>query len=74
MELKNCKLCKKLFLSNNINVCNDCLSKENENFEIIKDFLRNNQSIKDVDINMLSEKTGIPSSKILKYINYGGFV
>jgi len=71
LKLCNCSECGKLFGSAGSNVCPDCLVKETEELELVKDFLRNNKS---AGIAEISAATDVDSEKIIKFIKDGRLV
>jgi len=71
LKLCNCSECGKLFGTTGSDVCPDCLVKETEELELVKDFLRNN---KNVGIDEISAATDVDSEKIIKFIKDGRLV
>ncbi|MFP4198409.1 MAG: flagellar protein [Halanaerobium sp.] len=65
MELINCKECGKLFSSSGQKVCPDCRQREEEKFEIVKEYLweHPNSTVKKV-----SEDTGVEEELIIKFM------
>lgn len=69
MNLKNCPKCKKLFSPlNGQLICSECEKKEVLEFNLVRDFLRENRG---ADINIVSEETGVSVKKILNYLKQG---
>lgn len=68
MGLKNCKRCKKIFNYVNVPYCPDCIKEEEKCFEILREFIKQNQKS---DIMEVSLKTGISEKKILNFIKEG---
>lgn len=69
MNIKNCPKCKKIFSPiNGKTICDECHKKEEEQFAIVRDYLRENRG---ADINVVSEETGVSTKKILKYLREG---
>ena len=69
MNIKNCPKCGKLFspVGGSL-ICKDCIRAEEQEFEKVRDYLRENRG---ADINVVSEKTGVSTKKILRYLKEG---
>lgn len=69
MDIINCKVCRKIFspVGRQL-VCKDCLKAEEEEFQKVRDYLKEN---KGADISLVSSETGVPVKKILKYLKEG---
>lgn len=69
MDPKNCKACGKVFFSSGTGVlCQDCAKKDEENFQIVRAFLKEFPGSK---ITAVVEITGISEKKILRYLREG---
>lgn len=68
MELRNCIQCGKLFVYISKALCPDCLKKENEMFEKVRDYINQNP---DSSLKKVSEKTGVDTKKILGFLKEG---
>ncbi|WP_317366972.1 hypothetical protein [uncultured Tyzzerella sp.] len=69
MNLKSCSKCKKLFSSvGGSLICRECIKLEEEEFQRVRVYLRENRG---ADINIVSDETGVPTKKILKYLREG---
>lgn len=69
MNIKNCPKCKKIFSPNGSQmICNDCIKKEEEEFNSVREYLRENRG---AGIDEVSEATGVSPKKILKYLKDG---
>ena len=71
MSLRNCPECGRLFECTLRNLCPDCIQKEDEDFQKIKQFLRENQG---GSITEISEKTGVSERRILSFLKEGRLV
>ncbi|WP_422446897.1 TIGR03826 family flagellar region protein [Thermoanaerobacterium sp. DL9XJH110] len=71
MELRNCPECGKLFVYTVKNLCPDCVKKEEEDFEKVRDYLYDNPG---ATIEEVSEKTGVDSKKVLEFLREGRLV
>lgn len=69
MDLKSCPKCKRIFspVGGSL-ICRDCLKLEEEEFEKVRVYLRENRG---ADINQVSDETGVPTKKIFKYLREG---
>lgn len=69
MNIKNCTKCKKIFSSlRGENICAECVKKEEEEFNIIREYLRVNRG---ANIDVVSEETGVSIKQIMKYLREG---
>lgn len=71
MNLRNCAQCGKLFVFINRNICPDCLAKEEEMFEVVRTYLRDNPDSK---IKEVSEATEVPEDKIIRFLREGRII
>lgn len=68
MKVKNCPQCGSLFIDVGFRVCERCLKYENEQFEIVKEYLQKNAG---VTVEQISEATGVSRQLILQFIKAG---
>ncbi len=68
MQLKNCNWCGKVFAHPSDTVCQDCRRQEEEDFEKVFNFLRNQ---KNATIEMVHEETNVEKRRIIKFIRQG---
>lgn len=68
MNVKNCVKCGKIYAYNGLKYCPSCRRKEEENFQIVKEYIYNH---KDATIQETSEATGITVRKIISYLRQG---
>ncbi|HHU70177.1 MAG TPA: MerR family transcriptional regulator [Thermoanaerobacterales bacterium] len=68
MDLRNCPICGKLFVFMTRNMCPDCIKKEDEEFDLVREYINEHA---EATIDEVSEATGIPPSKILKFLKEG---
>ena len=69
MNIKVCKRCKKLFSTiNNQVICQECIKKEDEMFEVVKAYLKNNKT---ASLEQISKDTEVSVKLIQKFIKAG---
>ncbi len=68
MRVKTCPRCNKLFKSDARSFCPVCQKIEDEEFRLVRDYLRANR---DAVLMEIVEVTGVESRKILDYIKRG---
>lgn len=68
MSLENCRKCKKLFDRVNSPICPSCWKEEEETFEKIRHYIKENPHSK---LQEVSEETGVSEKKIMGYIREG---
>lgn len=68
MNFQNCPKCGKLFNSTASYVCDECRKKEEEKFEEVRLFVKENP---DVSISTISKETKVSVGKILGYVRDG---
>ncbi|KPU26438.1 MerR family transcriptional regulator [Caloranaerobacter sp. TR13] len=69
MNIKNCSKCGKIFAYDGINkLCPKCRKEEEEEFSRVKEYIYNNPG---ANIQLVSEETGVPVKKILRYLREG---
>jgi len=71
MELRNCPVCGKLFVYVHRNLCPDCLKRDEEDYEKVREFINNNPR---ATIEEASEGTEVPVKKILEYLKEGRLI
>lgn len=67
-NLRNCAECGRLFVFVNRNICPACIEKEEEMYEKVRKYLKENPG---VPIQEVSEKTGVPEEKIIRFLREG---
>ncbi|MGM0438620.1 MAG: flagellar protein [Bacillota bacterium] len=66
MGIRNCKRCGKIFHYDGVHkICNNCRMKEEEDFEKVKEYLRENPKS---SINTVSDETGVEKKTIIEFI------
>ena len=66
MTIRNCKKCGKIYQYDGVHkICLECRRKEEEEFEKVKKFLRNNPNS---SINTVSRETGVEKKTIIEFI------
>ena len=65
MEVRNCKNCGRLFNYMGKTLCPECLKSREDEFQIAKDYIRNNPNCGVADV---SEATGISVHQIRQWI------
>ena len=68
MELRNCSRCGKLFRSTGLTVCSECKAHLDEEFELVRDYLREHPGARVFEV---SQATGVPSSRIYNMVREG---
>ncbi len=68
METKNCPRCGKLFQYINSPICDLCRKEEEEAFESLKSFLKDNPGC---TLTEISVATGVSTRKITRYLKEG---
>ncbi len=71
MDIKNCSKCGKIFVSSGSLVCPECFKEEEEQFEIVKQFLSANKMASAREV---SEGTGVPVEVVTEFIRRGFLV
>jgi len=67
-KLRNCLRCGKLFMYTGQRICRDCLRKENEQFDLVKDYIHQNP---EANIMQVSKDTGVPIARITEFLREG---
>lgn len=68
MELKNCPECGKLFVHTERNLCPECVRREDDDFERVRRFLRDEPQ---ATIERVSRMTGVSEPVILRLLRHG---
>jgi len=68
MSFQNCPKCGKLFNGSDQKICDECKKKEEEKFEEVRLFVKENPDLNMVEI---AKGTGVTVSKILGYVRAG---
>ncbi len=71
MSLRNCSQCGMLFSSAGRNICSKCLDKEEEDYKLVRKFVRDHPGASVFEV---SEETGIEEDKIMQFIRDGRLV
>jgi flagellar operon protein (TIGR03826 family) len=70
MALANCKECGRLFNMTVRDVCQLCVEKEEQDFEKVYTFLRNNGSS---HIDIIHKDTGVDKKRLMRFLAEGRF-
>lgn len=69
MEVKTCRRCKKIFqYIAGAEICQKCRQKEEDMFQVVKDYLRKNPG---ASMNLVSEETEVPVTLIESFLRQG---
>ncbi|KGG79975.1 TIGR03826 family flagellar region protein [Caloranaerobacter azorensis] len=69
MDIRNCSRCGRIYAYDGINkLCPKCRKEEEEEFKRVKEYIYDHP---DANIQMVSEETGVPVKKILRYLREG---
>ncbi|MCT4611962.1 MAG: MerR family transcriptional regulator [Clostridia bacterium] len=68
MNLKNCKMCGKMYEYNGKPICPDCERQDEEDFEKVKDYLDDNPS---TTVQEISDETEVSIRRITRYLKEG---
>jgi len=70
-DIRNCRRCGKIMIYVGIPICEECLKKEEEYYEIVRRYLDEHprSSVKEI-----SEATGVPADVIMKFVRQGSLV
>lgn len=71
MNLRNCPVCGKLFVYVTKNMCPDCIKKEEELFDKVRDYLYENPNSSLEEVN---KATGVDVRKILEFLKEGRLI
>ena len=67
-ELRNCPVCGKVFVKLSKNMCPDCMEQEEQEFELVRKYLKDNPG---ASVKEISEVTEVEDNKILKWMREG---
>ncbi|MEN6325509.1 MAG: hypothetical protein ABFD18_04770 [Syntrophomonas sp.] len=71
-EIRNCPRCNRLFsYSERHRVCPECANLVEEEYSIIRRFIRDNPGVNVIDV---VKQTGIKQAAVLKFMREGRFV
>ncbi len=65
MDVRNCPRCGKIFNRVRRDICPACAQKEDSDYETVRDYIYENPK---VDVQTVSEETGIPVETIMKFL------
>lgn len=68
MEIRNCPQCGKVFAYIRRNLCPECMQKEEESFQVIRDYIRNHPGSTVLSV---AENTGVKEDVILRFLREG---
>ncbi len=68
MDIRNCKMCGRIFQYNNIPYCHSCVLKREEMFVTVREYIWENP---DANVPEVSEETGIDEKIILEFLREG---
>jgi len=68
MSIGSCPGCGRVFLDTGRGLCPSCIREEEEQFEKVSEYLRDHPG---ETVECVSERTGVPREKILKFIREG---
>jgi flagellar operon protein (TIGR03826 family) len=71
MKLRNCPVCRKLFVYTFKNKCPDCIKKDEEELKKVKDYIIKNPNS---TIEKITEKTGVKGKKVLEFLREGRLI
>ncbi len=67
-DLRNCPECGKVFVKINKNLCPDCIEKEENEFEEVRKYLKDNPK---ASVEEIVEITGVEEKKVLRWMREG---
>ena len=70
MNLKNCRVCNRVFVDSINDVCPTCREKEEEDFKKVYEYLK---EITNANIEEIHEQTGVDKQVINKFVREGRF-
>ncbi|OCL27645.1 hypothetical protein U472_03590 [Orenia metallireducens] len=70
MELRNCKICGKVFIKRYNELCDKCHQEQEEKYIKVKDYLWDNSK---ATIDEIHQATGISKNIIRKFVREGRF-
>ncbi|NLM05875.1 MAG: MerR family transcriptional regulator [Tissierellia bacterium] len=68
MNVRNCKVCGKIFNYDGFNVCRACRRKQDERFQRVKEYLREYPG---ASINEVEDATDVSSEEIMEFLREG---
>ena len=71
MGIQNCRRCGKVFVSTGSPICQDCVKKEDEQFDVVKKYLTENPGS---SVESISRDTGIPVELVARFVRQGRIV
>jgi hypothetical protein len=71
MGIQNCRRCGGLFLSSGSTICQDCIRKEEEQFEVVKEYLFSHSG---ASVRTVTEDTGVPVEIVMDFVRQGRIV
>ncbi len=71
VELRNCPRCGSLFAYSGKNLCPNCLTEDEKEYDSLRAFLKDNPR---ASLEETSEATGVKTEKILKFLREGRIV
>lgn len=71
MGIQNCSRCGRLFLSSGLTICQDCIGKEEDLFEVVKEYLSSHSG---ASVRVVSEDTGVPVEIVTEFVRQGRIV
>lgn len=70
-DLRNCPMCGRTFAYQGRNICNKCLEKEDDDYAIVRRYVRDNPGASVAEV---AEATEIDEEKILQFLRDGRLV
>ncbi len=72
MAVKNCTRCGRMFQAEGVSkLCDRCRDNDEEDFKVVREYVYDNPNSNIPDV---SENTGVPEDKILKFLRQGKLV
>lgn len=68
LKLDNCRRCGRLFSSAGVEICPECIEKEEEQYALLKEFLLENPR---ATVSEASKATGVPAGVITDFLRRG---
>ncbi len=65
MQVRQCRMCNKLFQSMGNYICVECQERLDQEFRVVRDYLYENPA---ADITEISQKTGVSERSILQFL------
>lgn len=70
-NLRNCPICGRVFAHNGRDICNKCLEKEDDDYAIVRRYVRDHPG---ASVSEVAEATEIDEDKILQFLRDGRLV